>query len=671
MPFVDDNGNPVDPAKVAADLRSGKGNFESYPVTPTVGQAGSRVAALAERNIPPLVAQGVGQTLGGFGGAALGGPIGGAIGEAAGAGIGNVLAGKGLPSKWGGSPTETIPSLFAWGAGPAAVGRVGGKALEARGLRKSAEAAQAAQEQFESEAETNAKALHKRVAEVLSPQGATPETVEQVKQLIGKSVGAPYAIEATSSPAQRETFETRDAVLGPINRLRDKFGAPLNLAYKSLKGGERVSEQEAIDLADAAQGVRDALVSPAPRAASALARLKSYRPPPMGLDVNAILQGKRKLTMSNEEWAAIEATHEQGGTPTVYEPPTLDELRELRQEVNTRLRTAEGGDAHALRDLQQALDEKLLPHLPANIQAMRGDYAHFMNNYPWREIRSLRRAGVPAQMSDWLFDKKSPQTLDVIRTATPDERNVYRRMFYNHVLSGVDEKMPAEQQMAQLIKNTEPYRRNGVARALFGAKSGDTLDTLIYLPKHIADFGKMWTDPAKQRVWMDDFMRAAKTSGKVDREAAEAGLDAWMNSLSPAQQRAFKQIALPLGTPEPVELPTAQQKLVEQIHEKAASSKISVKMRLGWAVPMGLAGAVMGRKFGVAYSASVVASIGMMLATQEAYKAFVRNGGADLIANLYATEGGRMSGAAVFRAFALLGGRLIHEKVNAKANTEN
>lgn len=663
MPIVDDKGNIVPPDKVAVYLRQNKAHATSYPVSEP-SEVPAKLGNALTRNLPVLAAQGGGEYAGGLAGGALAAlagpeaiPAGVFAGKTIGAGLGNVAAGRLLPRRFGGSPTESIPSLFAWGAVPSAGGNLAAKAFEARAAAKAAAAARDAREAFQTEAEASAKDLHKRVEQALSSQGATPETVERVKQAIGKADGQPYSADNTSSVAQKEAFQARDAVLGPINRLRDKFGEPLNAAYKSIKDQAPISEQEAADISDAAQDVRDELISPAPKAAEIFNRIKKFRRPlePSSNDL-------WRMSPAEREHALYAVEH--------YKPPTPDELRELRQQVNAKLRTADGGDAHALRDLQSALDEHLSSRLPPNIQELRGNYYHFINNYPWREIRAMRRLGTPAEMSAWLFDKKGPQSLEIIRNATNGERDVYRRMFYNHVLSGVDENLPAEAQMAQLAKSTEVYRRNGVARALFGDQASRTLDGLIYMPKHIADFAKMWKDPIKAKAWQDEFLKAANKAGKVDRAAAEAGLDAWMNTMSPAQQRIFKQLAGPLGDPEPVMLPSPQRKMVEQIHENAAKSKINIKSRLGWAIPMGLAGAVLGRKFGVTYSASVVATLGAMFATQEAYKAFIRNGGADLIARLYTSEGGRMSGAAAFHAFVLLGGRMLHQGIHREATSD-
>lgn len=647
--------------------------------TPAESIASFRPSTIGQgllRNLPPLALQMGGETVGALAGAAGGtaleggvpGPgtiAGGITGAGIGAGLGGVVS-KHLPQRLGGSPEESNLHAFVLPAIMGAAGRGLPKAYEARQAAKVARIGEEAQKTFEEGAEKAGGEVHKQIGEILKPH-VSQGKVAGIAQATGRQ---PYEQLRTSPQGQQESFQTRDAVLGPIDRMRSKFGRPIGEAYRNLKGDQRISEAEATDLADAAQGIKGDLISPAPGAAATLKKLQSYRPPPAGeaedsTALDSELQGNPELAKAFAQWGAAEPPNP---PPPDFQAPTLDELRELRQQVTNSLRTAQGGDIHALRDMQQALDQHLLPHLPPNIRAKFASYANFMTNYPWRDVRTLNRAGTPEQMSDWLFQGKSRQAREVIYNATPDERIQYRRMYADRLFRGVNDADTAEEQVAKLRANAKDDLQNGLIEDLYGKQGKSYIEKITHYPIRARNAAKIWNDPQVKQNWSETFLRVAQASGKADRVAAETAFRDLFQTLSPTEQKEFLQGLPPnfrLPAPsEPVELPSPRQAVIGHITNRANElAQLSHGLK-NYAGPMAVGSVLTGSGFGISYGLGRGAVEGARVGAKKAMQWAVRHGAADKMSDAIMALAQKQTPTAAKAAFRLLvfvGNRMIHE----------
>lgn len=693
MPLAfDDDGSPVTPEDLSAS--------PNVAVVKSAQRAGKKLAnapaSLAgwlKQNAPPMAAQMGGEA----GGAALGGLLAPETGGlsmaipllmgAAGAGAANVAAMKNLPKEYGGDPESSTTSDFMWGAGPAAVGRMIPSAIGKSLGKKMAKGVEATTEGFEKEAAATGEQYRKTIEEGMRGPAVTQADVERV----GKSLGSPTGYAGLAPEGEERTQLAdiaTDAALGPINRMRRKLGEPIGKAYESLKGDAApISPQSAQDLADAASNISDSLLSPAPKAKAVLNKVKRYAPPPNG-DPAALMEqaahnmpwkngdllpdGRRVVTVQpdgklivggNEGFDEIDPP-QASPAATKYTPPTLDELRELRQGVNASLRTAQGGNAHALLGLQQALDTHLMEHLPDDMGAMRKSYRGFIQNYPWRAINKVREIGSPEGVSKWMFDREPSVVNEGIRNATPAEKETYKSMFGNHVLQGVTLEADPEANAKLIRHNLEKYRQNGTLQALYGKDATQMYSNFIHLPARRAIQADSLASTAGKQTYAKGFMNAAKTSGKADLQAAQAGFDAWYGALPPESQAIVRQSVQPLEEmPHPAQLPAPRDVLAQQLKPKEGGKFYAPR----FVIASGLGNVALGATASH-YTAAYAIGFGLMMAGNAGSKALMRHGGADLIAKLYASPTGRAAGAAAFRALVTLGGRVLH---NAKPQDDD
>ena len=645
---------------------------EEYPVR-TPAEVGAGAGAFLKRAAAPIAAQTGGELAGSAIGAALAPETGGLsvalplIMGAMGAGGANVVASKKLPPKYGGDPNASKTSDFLWGALPSIAGRGIPKAIGGALAKRAAAGAAEDAAAFEKGAQAGAKETHGALVEGV--QGPPP-TAEGVRN-IGRTLGSPTGQGAQPLTGEARTQATDAAtnlVLGPINRMRQKLGEPIGAAYRALKGNTTpIDDKAAADIAEAAQNVSDNMISPSPQARPIFAKIRSFVPQgaPAGQEPLSVLQQRTLGTnapvkVSNEDLARL--TAEPGELPkeTAGQPPTLDELREARQVVNERLRSAKGGDAHALLNLQQVIDKHLMEHLPEDIGEKRAAYRGFIKNYDWRDINKLRRAGTPDQVGDWLFNQDKSVTNEVINNANPAEKDAYQQLFAQHILSNVDPNLPPKAQSDAIRKSLQPYIQNGSTRALYGDALSKQVADQIYMPLRRAEVADALKSPAGQRAYGDAFMAKAKASGKSAREAAEAGYQAFYDSLPPAQQQTLRASASPIGQAEPVILPSAQESLSTALKPNGKGMYIprfAIASALGSAATLGA-----GAAGGSSYMLRAGIGFGLLAAGSTGYRALMDAGGADLVAKMYSSAGTRAAGAAGFNALVKLGSRKLKEQ---------
>lgn len=660
MPLVDANGNPVDPG--------------TYPVR-TPAEVGQGAKAFLKRAAAPIAAQAGGEMAGTALGAALAPETGGmsmalpAILGALGAGAANVGASKMLPKEYGGDPNQSAKSAFLWGAIPAGVGTAATKGLAGALAKRAAAGVEADKAAFEKAAGDVAKQTHGDLLTGVKGPSPTDESVRNIGHALGSASGraaAPLEGEART----QATDKAMDMVLGPINRMRQKLGEPIGEAYKALKGNSKpIDDAAASDIAEAARNVSDDMVSPSPKAKAIFAKIRSYVPQggPQGAEPLNVLQQRAFGTNApvRLENTDLQRLMGEGDLPKEIpgEPPTLDQLREGRQIINERLRSAKGGDVHALLNLQQVIDKHLMDYLPEDIGAKRASYRGFIKNYDWRDLNRLRRSGTPEQVGDWLFSRDKSVVNEVVKNAGPVERDGYKQLFAQKVLSSVDSNMPAEAQSAALRKAMQPYMQNGATRALYGDATNKHLVDMIYLPVRRAEVAKSLASDQGKKLYTDSFMRAATSAGKADQKAAEAGFQAFRDSLPPTERATLDRVAgVPATTEQPV-LPSAQESLASQLKPKGKGMyvpRFAIASGIGSAaaLAMGASGS------GGSYMMRAALGFGALAAGSTGYRAMMNAGGADLLASMYSSPVVSKAGSAAFKALVKLGARKLQEEGN-------
>jgi hypothetical protein len=375
------------PGEAAAKVASGTKYLATHPKQDVQG-----VGSFLKRNAIPMgVMGGTGLALDlAFPEAGI--PL--TLGRAALTGVENATMNKTLPKQLGGDP-ETPPGWgFLYGAAPELA--VGGAGVLKRGLdRRVGKAAAGAAE---------------RTVEKLDPEAQAARS-----PLMGPKGTEPFPNNTTGNESTAQAFEAQSPVQATITAARNKYGAPIGEAYKALKGEQPVDAQGFAKVAD---NIQSSMLSPASGKAQALLGRFKALDPEVQRQTWEQQQAARAATPGSNITAAREtpsmnklqqriqeqlhgSSMEAGGFRA--QPATLDALRSLRQGVNASLRGAQGGDLHMLGSLQDAIDQELMPHLPANMQQLRKNYAGFMNRWSYRDMAQLSKLETPQQVADWTF----------------------------------------------------------------------------------------------------------------------------------------------------------------------------------------------------------------------------------------------------------------------------
>ena len=685
---VIEHSGVMTPGKYASALTSAPGFVESLKraAIPVAGQTAGQMAGEAIGTALAPETGGLSELI----------PLGmGALG----AGAANVATSK-LPEKYGGTPGESNKAAFLWGAIPAAVGSgltrgVGGKLAS-----KATAATQEDADTFAKQALEQAKTQSGILAEGIQGEAPTRAGVARAGRILGAPSGAAVApLEGEARTVA--TNEATDAVLGPINRMRAKLGEPIGQAYSNLKGGDqRLTPEEMQTLSDSARSVREEMIAPAPKAAAIFRRLRAAPEAEVESEAesgdqlaqlqntiaNRIISGRAPglKNMNAAQMADIQKIIDKGETPTRADylrvmaesqatekkPLTYDDLRELRQNVAQRLKTAQGGDVHTLRDLQSHIDDALVDRLPENMGQLRNAYRGFIKNYGYSDINKLRAAGTPEEVGEWLFSRNPSVTNEIIRNATPEERATYKSLFAQNALTKVDPAAPAGQQQMILRRTLTPYLKSNTIQMLYGPAGSKEISDIVHMPVRRELAAKALKSPRGQKLFNDGFMQAAQKSGKADMDAARAGYQKWFDSLPPEMQETVSKVAQPMtpgvGTPA---LPSPQASLAERLKQ---SKKVYVPQfvtRYGvGAAGMAALGAAAG---GGQFMERAALGFALMSGGAAGYNALMKAGGADLVAKMYASPVGRAAGAQFFKTLVLLGGRGVHELTKPDQETPN
>lgn len=651
------------------------------------------------RNAPPIAAMTAGQLLGGAVGDALAPETGGLslalplVLRALAAGAGNVAA-KNLPEKFGGTPNESNKAAFLWGAGPSIVGDIPAAAVSSRLASKAAQATAEDTAKFETQAAKTADEQRKLLAEHVAGPPTSRADVARAGHLLGSRTGA-AAPTLAGEDLTAATNEATDAVLGPVNRMRETLGKPIGAAYKNLKGGDqRLTPDELSKVSESTQQVREDLISPAPAANATFRQLQRAGVMPesgsefkatesqfggaetIGRGANRAIAPSSTRNLPPSSIAKLEDMRAKGQpiTPEVIarlasehtETPTYNEIRELRQYVNSRLQTAKGGDSHALRGLQNALDNVLVEHLPDNMQALRTSYRGFIKRYPWNDVNQLRRMGTPEEVGQWLFSREPAVTNEIIQNATPRERAVYQQLFAQNTLSKIDPNAPPQEQFRALRSQVAPYLKSGTAQRLYGSQTAKAVSDLVHLPLKRQAAARILTTPAGARQYAEGFMAEAHKSGEAGRAAVMAGYQKWFNALPPELQDTVSQVVQPTAPIDAAKLPSPRQSLQARLKPTVKSyiPRFAIASALGAS-----AGMALGAASGTGGQFMIRATLGfaLMNAGTAAYTTFMETAGAPALAALYSNPSARALGAATYRTLVNAGGRAVHQEAQDAA----
>lgn len=592
------------------------------------------------------------------------------IGAAIGSGLANVGNRKLLPEDFGGDPKESAKRAFATGAIAEGVGRGIAGALEGRALKKGAEGARTS------------------IVDALKGEDVAAQDLEDIESVFGRKLKPSPAL--TLKEGGGDLANTyRDAVTGPIDRLRDEYGSKIGKAYDALKGNDKLADVEG--LRDRVNDIRSSMRSPlSERANSLLAQVKRFDPKQQEEEAQSIVDkliempggelkepGELKITPQNlaaqnradaiairgagnrqklglqnftdKQIAKIEAKGEKA------KPATLDNLREMRQKIQDTLRTSQGGDRYALAQARDLMDQRLVDYLPDNMGDLRRDYKNFMRRFPYSDINRLQAQGTSSEVAKYAFGGDPEITRDIVTNAKPNETPVLKRAFSDHVLRNVNPDLPPEEQLKQISKAVDPYIQNGVLKDLYGSTNNDALRSVLYAPIHRVRAAKLLEQPKQIAAFDQGYLSAIKGAKGNKRDAAERGLQYFVKSLPPAERARFQAPSIP-GVSMPI-APTGQESIAAGLSQGLDKPGQMVRYgarRAQFGVPMAGARMAMGGG-GVAYGAATAATFGTIAATSAGYRALMTNGGADWAARIYASQNGRTMGRMAFEALAAMG----------------
>ena len=603
----------------------------------------SDILSLAKRTVVPAA----GQTAAAYGAGALadyfapdtGGlsiliPL---LARMAAAGGTNILTAKELPPEWGGLPEQSKTSDFLWGAIPQGIGDTFVLANQARGARN---ARRAVTEALESEDKAYNAAAGKMAKAIPKSLAAGPETADQLNILRG-NLGGQGSAEAVTGEARRAAKNTLgSAVIGPIERMRATVGEPLGNAYRALENP-----------------VIGGMELPNPQFAE---------------DVNELLATTRS-PFSSETHSLARQVANLDPTSGGAVRPVRDALR-LRQQITNRLRTAGGGDAHLLSDLQQILDQRLVNFLPDNIGDIRDQYRNFVSLYSWRKINALRNAATPEAVGDMLFSNPESNgafAREVVQHATPAERPILKQAFYDKLARQVGVAGSSSDEGREIRNFLKPYVANGTLGDLIGPND---LRRLISLPEAKAALAAHAATPLGRHLTETGIVSALK-SGEAPADAVQRGLENLIDALPPAEQKRIAEMAgmdphkwqaietplLPSNLPRPLEARNAgvQRALIE--HYKSAPYQAAGKVmqmfgsRMAFAPFYILMGLLTGRSFGYAYGAAAMLGGGFIGSYIPLRNAILNHGGAEALAKFWTSSSQRELGRNFVSLLAAMG----------------
>ena len=459
----------------------------------------------------------------------------------------NVALNKGLPEEYGGQPQSSATESFLTGALPEIGVAGGGKMIEKLAERKLAGRTASALEQ-------GAKKLD-------------PEALEPQRMLMEPRGRIPYPNRASGAQLTEQTFGAQTPTIETVNAARTKYGAPIGDAYKAIKGADNtISESAARELAEDAQGIRSDLIAPAPKSQAFFAKLQAYAPKAPESPIEAVSPEQLAMMPADQREYFSRLFGDEKPPEAEKKPPTLDELREARQQVNTALRTAKGGDVYALGRLQDRIDQELLPHLPDNMQQLRREYAGFINRWGYQQQQAFQRLKTPQEVSDWVFSdparahdlfaeaaEQGPQAAPVapqgigsetkvtingktttIRSGAPvnppptptnPRLEALRGQFLQYLYGDLDVTQSGAKQAAEVRKRLAPYMSDpATAKLVMGPQWRSQLQMASAWPRYVAEFNDRLDKDPSFRQSLEKGIRSTFLAKGVQPEQAMTAL---------------------------------------------------------------------------------------------------------------------------------------------------
>lgn len=561
---------------------------------------------------------------------------------ALGAGTANMEATERLPYEWGGNPEQSRLNAFLWGSVPElAIGGIAAPVLQNKLENRASEAV-----------------LNQLHSELKAPPSAG-EGAESLATALDRGQLGPSPRHASHESQTAQKFAVRDSMLNPLDRERERLGEPIGDAYKKLKNpGLQLSPAEGAELAEAAHGIEASALAPYPEAQATLRQLQSLAPPPGEVSFEPRTLTQQKLAAMTPEqqkfFQALEKSHPSSAPST--EMPTLDKLRELRQKVNIlKQKSTSGGNIYALKELEQAIDEKLMPYLPDDIRAQHASYASFMQDHSWREIRNVRGMGL-ARLRNWAFGGDPAESAErlnsIARVANDKEKKILADSLTEHLMKGVDVRnMTAAQQVEQVRSNMKPYFANGTMDMLYGGDALQTMRQIAFAPAHRADLALALEQPKNRQVFMDEWKKAYRAAPKDQQAAFDRGWNAFLQSMPEADRGKFLLAPVP-GAEMPV-APTTEQAMALGMQPNPAGhyGAVPLAKRRG-PIVLSSAGSRLLAGSNPALALAAPASVGVVLLSDAGWRAIMDAGMAPYFAKALASPSIKMSAHGLFNMIA-------------------
>jgi hypothetical protein len=516
--------------------------------------------------------------------------------------------------------------------------------LERRTLRKGAEAA------------------HQAIIDALDKGPMPAEQAGQVATALGRATLARPPV-LTGNALTDATNSLSRSIQEPITAMRRRLGEPIGQAYENLKNlpAGPIDPTKAAELAQAAQGIQDRMIAAYPKAKPIFDRIKRFGGAGGLEDAEhgewirrgSAIPSAEELKLQNYSPAQAEKIINKAKE---MQPPSLDDLRIWRQQVNTMLRSAKGGDVHALAGLQQAIDQQLMPYLPAGISRDRELYRGFMQRFPWQDINKINRLGTPRELAKYAFDGTPERAKEIIGGSTAEGKQALAEALVDHALSAVNPDAPLDQQTAQVQKALSPYIADKTAAQLFGEGGADRLREVFYAPVHRAQMAKILSQPEQHDVFVKETMTAMRGMKPSEIEAIDHGFEKLVQSLPAPERARFTQPAVP-GAEMPA-LPSTEQALTSGL--EPGPSKIAGRMgrRAEFTGPYALGRAATGSP---AFAIANLLAMAGIATTSAGYRAIMENGGAGYLARLYASPTGKVAARRTIEMLAGIATQSIRE----------
>lgn len=370
----------------------------------------------------------------------------------------NIGSSKLLPEKYGGDPKASMLSDFAWGAVPEA-----GSGLAKTGINSF----------FKGRLARGAAKL----AEGGRKSLLDPENLQVQDDLLRAPGEVPFPNQFQESQARTDQANAaRQPIVNLIQAARNKYGKPIGDAYNAVPPGTAVDSH---GLAQWVDNLHQTMTNSSPRAERYLSQLKDMDP--AGAAASPVLNTAQiaQLKKAGYPDAVIKSMLAQNkGPATAAAPATFKDMLAVRQQVNTDLRnTTHGPDRYALGRIQDQLDNRMMDHLPDNMDAMRRQYRGFMGRFGYQQENEIWRATDPREIVERTFKDPRDAYELMSEARSPQEAEQIRSRFIQYVwgdLAGTD-----KQRAASVRGKLAPYATNPkAAKALLGPQAGQHLSDM-------------------------------------------------------------------------------------------------------------------------------------------------------------------------------------------------